>query len=399
MRTPLRYGSLALLLVIGAGAAPAPPISPPASRLPDPAPPRAMTRAEAFARDAALRRLGGQMFFDPRLSASGAQSCATCHDPSHGFSPANARPVQPGGPRGDTLGVRAVPGLTYLQVVPAFTEHFHDLDEDADESVDNGPTGGLTWDGRVDTAAQQALIPLLDMREMANGTLAGLAGRVGAAGYVTSLAAIDGDAAVATPARIVAEAAKALEVFQQESGSFYPYSSKYDAVLAGRAQLTPQEARGLAAFNDPARGNCARCHISAPGLDGTPPHFTDYGPVAVGVPRNAAIPANADPAYFDLGVCGPYRTDLADHPDYCGRFRIPGLRNVARRRSFFHNGLLHDLREAVAFYATRDTDPGVGIRARQIGACASSTTCRRITAPTSTTNRPSTAVRRAIRRP
>ncbi|TIS69931.1 MAG: cytochrome-c peroxidase, partial [Mesorhizobium sp.] len=39
-------------------------------------------------------------------------------------------------------------------------------------------------------------------------------------------------------------------------------------------------------------------------------------------------------------------------------FKTPTLRNVALRKSFFHNGYVHSLREAVAFYVTRDTDPG-----------------------------------------
>ena len=33
--------------------------------------------------------------------------------------------------------------------------------------------------------------------------------------------------------------------------------------------------------------------------------------MALGVPRNAALPANRDPTFFDLGLCGPLRTDLA----------------------------------------------------------------------------------------
>jgi len=35
----------------------------------------------------------------------------------------------------------------------------------------------------------------------------------------------------------------------------------------------------------------------------------------------------------------------------------PTLRNVATRSTFFHNGVIHDLTEAVEFYAQRDTDP------------------------------------------
>jgi cytochrome c peroxidase len=151
---------------------------------------------------------------------------------------------------------------------------------------------------------------------------------------------------------------KALEVYEQDSATFYPYSSKYDAYLAGRATLSEQEARGLALFNDPDKGNCGNCHRSQRGKDGTPPQFTDYGMIAIGVPRNRAIPANADPNFFDLGLCGPLRTDLAGHADYCGRFITPTLRNVALRQSFFHNGAMHTLREAIAFYVERDTDPG-----------------------------------------
>ena len=75
------------------------------------------------------------------------------------------------------------------------------------------------------------------------------------------------------------------------------------------------------------------------------------------MPRNADIPANADARYFDLGLCGPLRTDFADRKDYCGRFRTPSLRNSAVRQVFFHNGAVRRLEDAVRFYAERDTAP------------------------------------------
>jgi cytochrome c peroxidase len=317
---------------------------------------RPLTRPEARARAAALRNLGARLFADPRLSASGRLACATCHDPAHAYSPANPLPVQYGGADSRQQGARATPTLTYLQAIPAFTAHFHDSEDEADESVDNGPTGGLTWDGRVDSAAAQAIIPLLSPDEMANTTAAEVVTR--AASYLPDLRQILGPDAVSTPDLAFAGLRKALETFQQDPAQFYPYDSKYDAVLAGRASLTAAEARGLAAFDDPARGNCASCHISQRGRDGSPPQFTDYGFIALGVPRNRDLAPNQDPAFFDLGLCGPYRTDLTAHPEYCGLFRTPSLRNVALKQAFFHNGVIHALREAVAFYATRDTDPG-----------------------------------------
>lgn len=115
-------------------------------------------------------------------------------------------------------GLRAVPTLKYLQSVPAFAEHYHESDDEGDESVDAGPTRGLTWDRR-------------------------------------------------------------------------------------------------------------------------PTPFSDFGLIAIGVPRNRALPANRDPHFYDLGACGPQRTDLKGRDEFCGIFRTPTLRNVALKKSFFHNVL------------------------------------------------------------
>jgi cytochrome c peroxidase len=263
-----------------------------------------------------------------------------------------------GGPHLDQPGLRAVPSLRYLQAVPAFTEHFHDSEDEGDESVDNGPTGGLTWDGRADRGSNQAKIPLLSPFEMANKDAAAVTSALRKATYVDEFKAAFGDAVFDHPDDAFDAAAEALGTFEQSATDFYPYSSRYDAFLAGKATLSSQELRGRALFEDEAKGNCASCHLSEPANDGEPPQFTDFGLIAIAVPRNRAIPANADPAYVDLGLCGPLRTDFHGRADYCGLFRTPTLRNVALRKSFFHNGTFHTLRDAVAFYATRDTDPG-----------------------------------------
>ena len=317
-----------------------------------------LSRPQAYARAAALGALGRELFFDPSLSASGQMACATCHDPQHAFGPPNGLAVQFGGKDMRQAGMRAVPSLKYLQVVPQFTEHYFDSDEEGDSSIDNGPTGGLTWDGRVDRRRDQARVPLLAPFEMANATPADVVASVRKGGYADALRALYGETIFADSDKAFAAVVEALEVYQQDDRAFYPYTSKYDAYLAGRATLAPQEARGLALFEDPAKGNCANCHRSRRGKDGTPPQFTDYGLIALGVPRNPAIPANAAPDFLDLGACGPLRHDLADHSEYCGLFRTPTLRNTALRHTFFHNGLAHSLREAIAFYVERDSDPG-----------------------------------------
>ncbi len=244
------------------------------------------------------------------------------------------------------------------QAVPAFTEHFYDSEDEGDESVDNGPTGGLTWDGRADRGRDQARIPLLSPFEMANKDEAAVVASLSRAPYADAFKAAFGDDVFDHPGDAFDAAVEALGTFEQSSADFYPYSSRYDAFLAGKAQLTARELHGRALFEDEAKGNCASCHLSEPSNNGEPPQFTDYGLIAVAAPRNAAIPANADPAYVDLGLCGPLRTDFKGRADYCGLFKTPTLRNVALRKSFFHNGAFHTLRDAVAFYASRDSDPG-----------------------------------------
>jgi cytochrome c peroxidase len=313
--------------------------------------------ADRFSRrplPAEMTELGRELFFDKRLSASGQTSCATCHDPRFAYGPPNDRSTQLGGPDLKSVGVRAVPSLRYLQSVPPFAEHF--FDERMDGSTDVGPTGGHTWDGRADTKHDQAKLPLMSKFEMANADIATVVAKVVEGPLADRFRATFGADVFGDPVRGSIAVLMCLEVFQQSPQDFYPYTSRFDAYLRRQIELAPSERRGLALFEDPRKGNCASCHPSA-GYHGAFPQLTDYGFNALGVPRNRGIPANDDPAFYDLGLCGPERQDLAGHLEYCGEFRVPTLRNVAVRRAFFHNGVFHSLSRVVAFYAERDTNP------------------------------------------
>jgi cytochrome c peroxidase len=303
---------------------------------------------------AAMTDIGRALFFDASLSASGKTACATCHDPRRAFGPPNGAPVQRGGRDGRRLGVRAVPSLMYTQNIPPFTEHY--FDDEEDDGIDQGPAGGRTWDGRAQSAHDQARLPLFSPFEMANASMEAVVAKVQRAAYAAQFRNTFGDKVFDDKALAFKALLMALETFQQSPAEFYPYSSKYDAWLRHETSLSGDELRGLAAFNDPAKGNCARCHPSGM-REGAFPQFTDFGYAAVGAPRNLAIPANADYRYYDLGLCGPLRTDLTDRKEYCGLFRTPSLRNVATRRVFFHNGVFHRLEDVVRFYAERDTQP------------------------------------------
>lgn len=333
----------------------------------------------------AMARLGRKMFFDPSLSASGKMSCSTCHDPGRAYAPANALAVQLGGMQAQLQGVRAVPSLTYLERTPRFkvgldtafdpdsrrlpkaarpaSNSLQNVKTGPAESVDAlfqaeqvVPEGGIDWDGRALVLADQAGGPLLDQREMANKDGEELLARLKATSYANEIVSVFGPKVFGSPGAGLADMYLALARFQTEDRSFHPYDSKYDFYLAGRAQLSAEEQRGLKLFDDPDKGNCAACHLDKPTKNRLAPAFTDYEFEALAVPRNRKLIANRDPTYFDEGLCGPLRTDSVKQ-SYCGLFKTPTLRNVATRQVFFHNGVVHSLEDAVRFYVERETRP------------------------------------------
>jgi cytochrome c peroxidase len=305
-----------------------------------------------------IASLGRKIFFDKQLSASGEQSCATCHDPSHAYAPANDLAVQLGGPKLDQQGARAVPSLRYtLNKTPAWHQPYvASMGERIREGIES-PTGGFGWDGRFSSLHEQANFPLMAANEMANRSVDDVSNKLAHAGYAAQFRQAFGENIFDSPQIAYNNALKAVEQFEMDDESFHPYTSKYDDVLEGKAELSAAELRGLSLFNDPTKGNCASCHIAIRGQDGSHPLFTNFQFEALGVPRNREIQANADELYYDRGVCGPTRTALNSHPELCGLFKAPSLRNVASRGAFFHNGYFHTLKSALEFYVQRDTDP------------------------------------------
>jgi len=320
--------AIALLLLLGAGLA-GPTVSPvPGSR-------------------SSLARLGDEIFHDSSLSASGRMACATCHDASRAFAGTDGLAVPMGGPALETPGLRNAPSLKYLAYNPAFTV-----------DVKGVPSGGMDRDGRAAGFAEQARGPLLTSFEMGNASVAAVIAKMKEAPYAESFRRLFGAEAFDDPAQALEHALLAVAQYEREdTATFAPFNSKYDLYLAGKVELSAQEQRGLRLFDDPDKGNCAACHPSKPAADGTPPLFTDFTYDNVGVPRNPDIPANADPAYFDLGACGPLRTDVSERHDLCGAFKVPTLRNIALTAPYFHNGRFRTLREVVEFYVRRDTNP------------------------------------------
>jgi cytochrome c peroxidase len=308
-----------------------------------------------------LQLLGKRLFEDATLSEPQGMSCASCHDPKRAFQGNNGAKIAAValGSRPDQFGVRKVPTIMYKAYSPPFGFY---KDED-DGKVKLEPRGGQFWDGRANLLFDQATGPLLNPVEMNNPSAEAVVAKIQGGPSAALAKKVYGADFFADKAATMTNLAKAIAAYETTE-RFMPFSSKFDDWLRGKARLTAQEKRGFDIFTDEKKSNCSDCHAGKKGSkDPSDWVFSDFSYSVLGVPRNNAIPANADPKFFDLGLCKRPGLDKVLPPgmkaeSYCGAFKAPTLRNVAVTGPYFHNGTFTTLRDAVAFYATRDTDPG-----------------------------------------
>lgn len=310
-----------------------------------------------------LAELGRAMFNDPLLSASGQLACATCHAPQNAMMAPNALPVQMGGAAMNLPGFRNAPTVTYALFTPR-------------RNPPGAPTrAGFQLDGRAVDLAAQAMMPFTSVNEMANVTTTEVRQRLVIRPYAGTFQSVFGAAVLRDADATVRAMGQAIAAYEQEGPEFQRFTSKFDAAAVGRATLTAQEQNGQRLFNDPRKGSCAVCHSGNGGTAGAQ-LFSNYSFQAVGAPRNwkisynqdtgvqpAFVPANGtklgapNHRYYDLGACGPFRTDLATQTTECGKFKVPSLRNVALKGAYYHNGVFNSLGQVVDFYNTRDVQP------------------------------------------
>lgn len=296
--------------------------------------------------------VGKLIFFDPNLSNPPGQSCASCHTPDIGFSEPNAEFPVSQGANPNLFGSRNSPSAAYA----AFSPNFH-LDED--EGIYEG---GQFWDGRAANLEEQAKEPFLNPLEMGMEDEAAVIEAVQASNYAELFELVFGADIWDDTMTAYDAVASAIADFEQ-SDEVNRFTSKYDYYLAGKATLSEQEQRGLAAFEDESRGNCAACHPSTDADDGTPPLFTDFTYDNLGVPRNPNNPfydlgpeLNPDGEDFiDLGLGG-----VLEDSSLNGLFKVPTLRNIALTAPYMHNGVFSTLEEVVRFYSTRDVGTADG---------------------------------------
>lgn len=288
--------------------------------------------------------LGRRIFFDTSLSDPAGQSCAACHAPETGFADPEHRAVSEGAAQG-RFGNRNAPTVAYAGYVPR--RQF--------DAAKRKWKGGLFHDGRTDSLAAQSEGPFLNPLEMANAGVSAASARMRRAAWWPDLVALYGAEATSDPTGAFRAACDAIAAYER-SAEVNPFSSKFDAWMAGKAELSASEAQGLALFNDQAKGNCRACHPMTPDPASGKVLFTDFTYENLGAPRNLANPFYrelrlnpARGAWRDRGL----GADLKE-PSEDGKFRAPTLRNVGVTAPYLHNGSLATLEEIIRFYNRRD---------------------------------------------
>jgi cytochrome c peroxidase len=333
-----------------------------------------------------IEQLGKALFFDRTLSKNSNQSCATCHDPSVGYTGPDAQvnahgAVYPGSDP-SKFGNRKPPASAYAG--DSGLLHKDSL---------LGWVGGMFWDGRADGSklgdplAEQAKGPFLNPLEMGLTDAAQLCAKVKAGTHAALFDQVWGAGALdcAKATTVYDQIGKSIAAYER-SAEVNPYSSKFD-LFWDKAKtkrldvtkitvsnytkyrslgLTDTELYGLAMFNDPAQANCASCHSLKPGTKGYP-LFTDYTYDNLGVPKNPENPFYSNLEYNPQGVAwidiglGGFLKDAQEN----GKMKVPTLRNVDKRpsadfvKAYTHNGSLKSLTDVVRFYAMRGMNGGM----------------------------------------
>lgn len=270
--------------------------------------------------------LGKKLYFDKRLSADGTVSCASCHDPLHGF--ADGKSVATG-IRGQA-GARNSPTVLYA----GFSEV-------------------QFWDGRAPTLEEQAKQPLINPVEMGQPSHDAVVKAVASIGEYPPLF----QQAFGSPEITIDRIAQAIASFER---TLAPFSSPFDRFLAGdKTALSDSAKRGFQLFQGKAR--CVTCHE----FNTSFPYFTDNKFHNIGVAMKGnfeqlareaqAIQARRDKeAESSLahkpGVEALGRWIVTREPKDIGAFKTPGLRNVALTAPYMHDGSLKTLEEVMDFY-------------------------------------------------
>ena len=238
--------------------------------------------------------LGKLLYYDKRMSHDKTVSCASCHNPYHGFADPIATSQGVGFTRGDRNSPTVINRLFSA-------EQF--------------------WDGRAKDLEEQAHGPLTNPVEMRMGSHDDVVAVVKSIkGYPPLFQQAFGSPEVTMP-RI----AQAIATFER---TVLSGNSPFDRYQAGdKGAMSAEAVRGMELFN--GKANCLVCHAGF--------NFTDEGYHNIGVGMDRKDP--------DLGRFKQTKVESEK-----GAFKTPTLRNVVHTAPYMHDGSEATLTQAVQFY-------------------------------------------------
>jgi cytochrome c peroxidase len=335
--------------------------------------------------DPRAARLGQRLFFDPRLSANGEISCATCHEPSKGL--ADGKPLAEG------LGTTTRSAPTLWNV--AWQRWYF-------------------WDGRVDTLWGQAMQPLESPDEMGSSRTAlaqlvasdpllrgeheavfgPLPAELDASTLPEHARPVPGDpehphavawAALGEARReaVEAVAVDALKAIAAYERLLVSRRAPFDVFAEGLreeepeklAALSPSAQRGAKLFVGSA--GCRSCH-SGPAFSDGEFHDLMLPPLGGGRPNEPGRYAGLERLLREPFSSASRHSDdpdgekaralgrLVRGPQTYAELKTPTLRNVARTAPYMHQGQLATLEDVLRFYSTLDGQVPSGHHAETI---------------------------------
>jgi len=314
-------------------------------------------------------KLGEALFFDANLSLTRNTSCATCHDPEHGFIDARFREDGADqnifihgafsvGDDGVSLGGRNAPTASYAM----FSPDFHQLS-------DGNYSGGQFHDGRALNLADQAGRPPLDSAEMMMSDKNAVIDRIKEnPEYISAFESLY-SSAIFDDINASYEAMRESIAKFEKTELFAPFDSKYDryreckdrggftSECLSEGDWSIEEQLGFDLFFSEGNTNCAKCHtLSSSPNDVSRELFTNFEYENIGTSRNsAAMDARSALGLQDAnatfrGLGATIETTDANYTLHLGKTKVPTLRNIAVTGPYMNNGVFKKLRTVLEFY-------------------------------------------------
>jgi cytochrome c peroxidase len=236
--------------------------------------------------------LGKKLFSEKILSKDSSVSCASCHKPAYAFADTAAFSIGVGG----KLTQRNTPSVLNMKNRPYFF-----------------------WDGRAASLEEQSLMPIQNPDEMGLSISEAVSRLNQSAGYKNLFYKVF---------KQRPDAKNLATAFAAYEKTLETVDSKFDDWSNNLKKLTAQEERGRQLFvGDKAK--CFDCHRQE---DFTTDEFKNIGLYN----------------QKELNDAGLYNITKKESDK--GKFKTPGLRNIAVTAPYMHNGMFKTLEEVVEYY-------------------------------------------------